>query len=110
MKNIDLKTPVKYGDEKFTNVSLTAYSDGKPAIIVNNDANKGQYEHESVVLSVNIEDTLHDEVALDENNNPFEFVDEVANQLFELGVLDNDTGHFEQSGFVTYRVYKVKVV
>lgn len=106
MKTIKLLKPVKTSTDSYTNISLTTYQDnGHLAIIVNNDKNKGKFTDETVILTVNIENVYSDEIAVDDNNLNFDFTDEITGQLFELGIIKDDGGRLQPSGFVTYPVY-----
>lgn len=108
MKTIKLKKAIKLGqdDDIYTNVSFTTYSDGKIAVIVNKDKDKGNFTPNTLIISKNIEDTNLNEFALDDNNVDFDFCYEVIDQLIDMDIIkDNDT--MKMSGYNAYSVYKI---
>lgn len=108
MKTIKLKKAIKFNNDKelYSNVSFTTYSDGKIAVIVNTDKNEGRFTPDTLVISVNIEDTNLNEFALDDNNIDFDFCYAVIDQLVDMGIID-DNEMMKMSGYHAYSVYKV---
>lgn len=108
MKTINLNHAIKFRGDDFTNISLSTYTDGKIAIVVNTDENRERFEQETVILTVNIENTTQDEIAVDDKNNDFDFCYEVIEQLVEMGVVE-DENKMKQSGYNSYSIYKVLI-